>query len=113
MEGLERKRISYSGEFKQKVVEDMRNNHLSRFETAAKYNLWNHHVVDSWERSYLEEGTAGLYIARRGRSSGSKSGRPPNLDKTVEEDLIAENQRLRMENDCLKKLNALDSVDMS
>ena len=45
----------------------------------------------------------------RGRpsSSGKKRGRPPKLDKTVEEDLIAENQRLRMENEYLKKLQAL------
>jgi len=103
MEGLEKKRNSYSGEFKQMVVEDMRSNHLSRLETAAKYNLGNHHVVDKWERIYLEEGAAGLYVDRRGRSSG----RPPKLDKKTEEDLIAENQRLRMEVDYLKKLNAL------
>ena len=34
-------------------------------------------------------------------------GRPPKLDKKIEEDLIAENQRLRMENEYLKKLSAL------
>jgi hypothetical protein len=45
-----------------------------------------------------------LSIERRGR--GSK-GRPPKLDKKVEEDLISEVQRLRAENDYLKKLNAL------
>ncbi len=42
---------------------------------------------------------------RRGRgmtSKGKKRGRPPKLDKKVEEDLIAENQRLRMEIDYLK-----------
>lgn len=41
---------------------------------------------------------------RRGR--GSK-GISPKLDKKVEEDLIAENQRLRMEIEYLKKLSAL------
>ena len=41
--------------------------------------------------------------------SGSKKGRPPKLDKKVEEDLIAEVQRLRAENAYLKKLNALVS----
>ena len=39
--------------------------------------------------------------------NGKKRGRPPKLDKQVEEDLIAENQRLRMEIEYLKKLNAL------
>ena len=57
-----------------------------------------------WERVYLEEGADGLRIERRGRKS---TGRPVKLDKTVEEDLIAEVQRLRAENAYLKKLNAL------
>ena len=39
--------------------------------------------------------------------NGTQKGRKPKLDKQVEEDLIAENQRLRMEIDYLKKLNAL------
>ena len=40
-------------------------------------------------------------------ASGTQKGRKPKLNKQVEEDLIAENQRLRMEIDYLKKLNAL------
>ena len=47
---------------------------------------------------------------RRGRACkarGTRKGRPPKLDKKVEEDLIAENQRLRMEIEYLKKLSAL------
>ena len=43
---------------------------------------------------------------KRGRKSTGRPRKKP-LDKNVEEDLIAENQRLRMENECLKKLNAL------
>ena len=36
-----------------------------------------------------------------------RRGRAPKLDKNIEEDLIAENQRLRMEIEYLKKLSAL------
>ena len=49
-------------------------------------------------------GAGQISIERRRR--GNK-GRPPKLDKKVEEDLISEVQRLRAENDYLKKLNAL------
>ena len=102
----------FSGEFKQKVIEDIRTNHLSFREAARKYGLPNHEPIRKWERIYLEEGPEGLYIDRRGRAcaaSGMRKGRQPKLDKMVEEDLFAENQRLRAEIDYLKKLNALVS----
>ena len=95
---------------------DMRENHLSYRETARKYDLVVQSeasaatMVQKWERIYLEEGTEGLMKERRGRAckaSGCNKGRPPKLDKKVEEDLIAENQRLRMEIEYLKKLDAL------
>ena len=96
----------YTGEFKQEVIEDMRNNRLSLRETARKYEV-NNSMVLRWERIYLEEGAAGLYVERRGRASGPGKGRPPKLNKQVEKELIAENQRLRAENDYLKNLHAL------
>ena len=96
----------YTGELKQQVIEDMRHNRLAHKETARKYEI-NDRQVRAWERIYLEEGLSGLYIERRGRACSSASGRKPKLDKKVEEDLIAENQRLRAEVDYLKKLNAL------
>ncbi|MBM6939842.1 helix-turn-helix domain-containing protein, partial [Pseudoflavonifractor phocaeensis] len=57
-----------------------------------------------WERIYLMEGPEGFTVERRGR--GSK-GRPKQLSKAVEEDLLAEVQRLRAENEYLKNLQAL------
>ena len=94
----------YTGEFKQKVVEIMQKEKLSYRETARQFEISDNKMVAKWERIYLEEGPEGLYIERRGRKS---TGRPRKLSKEVEEDLIAEVQRLRAENAYLKKLNAL------
>jgi len=95
---------------------DMREHRLSYHETVRKYELGNDQtggarlMIQRWERIFLEEGAEGLMKERRGRGnplSDKKRGRPPKLDKKVEEDLIAENQRLRMEIEYLKKLDAL------
>ena len=107
---------NYSPEFKICVIMDMREHKLSYSETVRKYNLGNlqfggvRRMLQRWERVFLEEGAEGLMKERRGRAcaaSGTRKGLPPKLDKKVEEDLIAENQRLRMEIDYLKKLSAL------
>ena len=103
--GIPNKR--YTPEFKKQVVEAVIQDGLSYQEAARIYEVQGHDRIQSWERIYLEEGAAGLYIERRGRTSNLASGRKPNQDKKVEEDLIAENQRLRAEVDYLKKLNAL------
>ena len=96
----------YTPEFKIKVVETMHNEQMSYRETAREFEISNHDIVAKWERIYLEEGKEGFYIERRGRKS---TGRPAKIKKEVEEDLIAEVQRLRAENAYLKKLNALVS----
>lgn len=111
----------YSPEFKIAVIMDMRENHMTYSDTVRKY--WGAETKTDcsrfrsrlrlWERIYLEEGAAGFMTERRGRKS---TGRPrkQSLDKSVEEDLIAENQRLRERNEYLeaeleylKKLDAL------
>ena len=100
---------NHSSEFKIGVIMDMRENHLGLRETERKYKV-QHSVILKWERIYLEEGAEGLMKERRGKAcaaGGTRKGRPPKLDKKVEEDLIAENQRLRMEIEYLKKLDAL------
>ena len=117
MSELERKNRCYSAEFKIGVIMDMQEHRLGYRETARKYwdvsnrqeiNYVN--AVKRWERIFLEEGAEGLMKERRGKAcaaSGTRKGRPPKLDPKVEEDLIAENHRLRMEIEYLKKLSAL------
>jgi len=112
---MSKKQRKYSSDFKICVIMDMREHHLGYRETVRKY--WDvsqgqeenyKNIVKRWERIFLEEGAEGLMREHRGKSNtSSRRGRPPKLDKKVEEDLIAENQRLRMEIEYLKKLSAL------
>lgn len=94
----------YTPEFKKMVIETMQQEGLSYSETSRRFEISNHHRVQEWERIYLEEGPEGFAIERRGRGS---TGQPKKLPKEVEEDLLAEVQRLRAENDYLKNLQAL------
>ena len=108
----------YSAEFKKAVIMDMRENHLSYRETARKYwageredNYKNR--LKAWERIYLTEGAVGFIVERRGRKSTGRPRKKP-LDKEIENDLVAENQRLKeqleyaqMEIEYIKKLSAL------
>ena len=67
-----------------------------------EFGINDHKIIERWERIYLEEGSEGLAIER-----SSKGRSPKQLPKQVEEDLLAEVQRLRAENDYLKNLQAL------
>ena len=65
----------YSPEFKISCIIDMRTNHLSYNETCRKYfnsekgkESNDKSKLKLWERIYLEEGEAGFYIERRGRT---------------------------------------------
>ena len=129
MKEIKRTNKKYSPEFKISVILDMRENRLGYCETVRKYRLGPvetggaRDMLQRWERIYLEEGEAGFYIERRGRTTkmdNPKKGRPRKkpLDKQVENDLIAElqklkeeNQYLRAENEYIKKLSALIAAE--
>ena len=68
----------YTPEFKKLVVETMLEEKLSYSEAARQFEINDHGIIQRWERIYLEEGSEGLAIERRGRKS---TGRPMKLQK--------------------------------
>ncbi len=107
--GLNTTHGTYTGDFKVSVVEYMHGTGASIRKTAAHFNIPSFRSVSQWERIYREQGKEALYKEQRGRTSkmGTKRPRKLKADAEAGEDLLAEVQRLRMENEYLKKLNAL------
>lgn len=96
-------RHSYSGEFKLKVVEYMHENKMSCYSAAAYFNIAKTQI-QRWDRIYYEEGEKALLEERRGKNKGLRKPRKSLADN---KNLLAEIEQLRMENEYLKKLNAL------
>jgi len=97
---MRKKNETYSLEKKIEIIKYYRKN--GTIETEKKYNISASHFY-KWERIWVEEGDEGLALDRRRRSKSPKPKKDVNKDK----DLLEENKRLRMENDYLKKLDAL------
>ena len=93
---------TYTGEFKQKVVETLQAQGLSYKGAARMFDVKDPKCIKAWEQIYIEEGAEGLYRNRRKEVPGPRNFRPK-----AEESLVEEVQRLRAENAYLKKLNAL------
>ena len=87
----------------------MHENSLSLNQAAAMFGTPSPTTIAKWERIYYEEGKEALLEERRGRKHMSTKTSKETKKKNVNEneDLLAEVQRLRMENEYLKKLNAL------
>lgn len=101
------KNKAYSPQFKQNVIEYRQRYSLSLKETAAHFAIPNHSIICQWEKAYLAYGLSGLLPKKRGRPSMKKKSKKRKPEPTYVEKLEAENYRLRMENDFLKKYNAL------
>ena len=113
-----RKNKTYSTEFKLKVVTDIQRNNLSFSEIRRKYfpyakSYRNLKFVKKWIMIYEIEGVKGLMVERRGSIKGSKTKKKPvikdfnNNSNVTMKELLEENERLRAENEFLKKLDAL------
>ncbi len=99
--------LSYTGEFKFKLLQEMSSEGLSLHQLSVKY-LISPSLLSTWKREYKEGGVVALFMDKR-------KGRPPKAKQRItkkptlsnEEKLIKENELLRAENDYLKKLQAL------
>lgn len=105
-------RVRYSAEFKGAVVERMRKEGLSFRQVAALSNVRNFNIIAVWE----QQNDDGSLAAGRSRPATSTFRMPkiPTSKKELaadadrsREDLLAKVKQLRMENEYLKKLDAL------
>ena len=102
--GLSSRGKKWTTEEKVHILKYMNENHLSCKETSIQFGISGSCTVWEWERRYLEEGMSGLENKKKDRKPRTPKPKPP---KTRLEELEEENLNLRIENEYLKKLNAL------
>ena len=82
------------------VIEYMHTTGASQQATAAFFNIPSIETVRHWKRAYNKQGEASPMNKRRGRNEMPKTNKSEASIKP--KDLLVKNQKLRMENDCLK-----------
>ena len=107
---LPRMNQSYSTEFKLKVVKAIEKESLSLIAAGVRFNIPTISIILKWKNDFANFGIEGLQPKQKGRPISMSDKRKKNKsDKplTREEELLKENERLRCENELLKKLHAL------
>lgn len=100
----------YDGNFKLKVVKYKIEKGYSARQAAAHFNIASYTSVCQWEKKYLEGGSTALYKEKRGcspRMPKKRKIKKVNSQIQTQEEMLEEIKMLKMENEYLKKLNAL------
>jgi len=109
-----RSKIRYTGDFKYGLIKQMKDNHLSLHQISAKYNI-SPSVLSQWRRQYESFGKSVLYeekpLGRPPKMKNQKDKPPKKNRSDPYQELLEENLRLRIENEYLKKLQALTQKD--
>ena len=101
--------IRADGAFREKVVRDIEENHLTLYEASVKYDV-SATRLSAWLRMARENGYTALYEYKKPGRPPKDMGRPKKKkpeEMTELERLRYENERLRAENALLKKVKAL------
>ncbi|WP_342440663.1 IS3 family transposase [Lysinibacillus sp. FSL K6-0057] len=112
VEAFIKRYTNYSAQFKLDVLNYMIENGTSLLETAAIFNIATPSTLRFWKKQFETKGFDALQSKKNGRPSMKKETNKQPKQAPVEgspEALQAEINRLRMENEYLKKLNGLSS----
>jgi len=97
---------TYSAKFKLKVLKSIEKESLPLMQANLRFNIPYISIFLKWKKDFANFGLVGLQPKQRGRPAMSDKGRKRKSDKplTREQELLKENERLRCENELLKKL---------
>jgi transposase-like protein len=107
VQGLEIRspKFDYDGNFKLKVLNWRKQHEASYLQTALQFDISNPGTIANWQRKLKERGIEALFT-RRGRATTNHNQQARKQLSELER-LKAENRALKVENEYLKKLEAL------